>query len=177
MLPTSIVTTRLSLREPRVSDASRLFRAYTTDTEVTRYLVWRPHKAIKEAEEFIAICIEAWGDRSHFPYVVTLAGNEQAPIGMVEARPRGHMVDVGYVLARQFWGQGIMTEALAELTERCLAQPEYYRVQATCDVENLASARLLEKAGFSREGRLERYALHPNIGPEPRACFLYARCR
>ncbi|MGQ4878620.1 GNAT family N-acetyltransferase [Billgrantia sp. LNSP4103-1] len=177
MLPTSIVTTRLSLRQPRSSDASRLFRAYTMDAEVTRYLVWRPHKAITEAEAFIATCIEAWENRTRFPYIITLTSHEQEPIGMVEARPNGHTVDMGYVLARQFWGQGIMREALIELTERCLALPEYYRVQATCDVENLASIRLLEKAGFSREGRLERYALHPNISPEPRACLMYARCR
>lgn len=177
MLPNSIVTTRLSLREPRISDASHLFRTYTTDREVTRYLVWRPHEALTETEAFIATCLEAWRDRTRFPYIVTLTGNEQEPIGIVEARPRGHMVDMGYVLARQFWGQGIMPEALAELTERCLAQPECYRVQATCDVENLASSRLLEKCDFSREGRLERYALHPNISPEPRACFMYAKCR
>jgi [ribosomal protein S5]-alanine N-acetyltransferase len=49
--------------------------------------------------------------------------------------------------------------------------------QATCDVENLASQRALEKSGFNREGRLERYNIHPNVAAEPRACFMYAKCR
>jgi RimJ/RimL family protein N-acetyltransferase len=55
--------------------------------------------------------------------------------------------------------------------------PAFHRVQATCDVENTGSWRALEKAGFVREGRLERYTIHPNTDPEPRACYMYARCR
>ena len=47
-------------------------------------------------------------------------------------------------------------------------------VWATCDVDNLASARVLEKAGFEREGRLHNWIVHPNIGPEPRDCYVYA---
>jgi [ribosomal protein S5]-alanine N-acetyltransferase len=52
-----------------------------------------------------------------------------------------------------------------------------YRVHAACDVENIASQRALEKASFVREGRLERFTVHPNISPEPRPCFMYAKCR
>lgn len=43
--------------------------------------------------------------------------------------------------------------------------------------ENHSSQRTLEKAGFAREGRMERYMIHPNISAEPRACFMYSRCR
>ncbi|MCE8033275.1 N-acetyltransferase [Billgrantia tianxiuensis] len=177
MLPPRIDTERLTLREPRPTDGPVLYREYTTDPEVTRYMVWRPHQAPSETQEYVDVCIRAWKERSRFPYVMTFHGDEHEPIGMLEARPRGHTVDVGYVLARRHWRKGIMPEALTALTALCLAQPEVYRVQATCDVENLASARLLEKCGFVREGRLERHMLHPNIDPEPRACFLYARCR
>lgn len=176
MLPPRIETERLLLREPRSNDGPLLYRAYTTDPEVARYTIWRPHQSPSETQEYVDACIQAWQERTHFPYVVTLHRDEHPPIGMLEARPRGHMVDMGYVLARRYWQRGIMPEALTALTELCLAQPGIYRVQATCDVENLASARLLEKCGFRKEGRLERHALHPNISPEPRACFMYARC-
>lgn len=177
MLPSRIETERLILREPRPTDGPLLYQAYTADPEVTRYLVWRPHQALSETQQFIAACIKGWQARTHFPYVMTLQHAEHEPIGMLDARPRGHIVDVGYVLARRHWQRGIMPEALTALTEHCLAQPEIYRVQASCDVDNLASARLLEKCGFRQEGRLERYVVHPNLGDEPRACFMYALCR
>ena len=96
---------------------------------------------------------------------------------MIEARPQGTTVDIGYVLAQAHWGQGLMPEAIAAVATAALAVPAFFRVQATCDVENRPSQRALEKAGFLREGRLERFTVHPNISPEPRACYMYARCR
>jgi len=44
-------------------------------------------------------------------------------------------------------------------------------------VENLASARVLEKAGMHREGMLRRWSVHPNVSPEPRDCLCYAIVR
>jgi RimJ/RimL family protein N-acetyltransferase len=67
-----------------------------------------------------------------------------------------------------------MTEAVMSVTHWALAQPEIYRVWATCDVENVASARLLERVGMQREGVLHRWLLHPNVSNTPRDCFCYA---
>jgi [ribosomal protein S5]-alanine N-acetyltransferase len=50
-------------------------------------------------------------------------------------------------------------------------------VWAVCDVENAASARVLEKAGMRREGVLRRWAMHPNMGEEPRDSFCYAKVK
>jgi RimJ/RimL family protein N-acetyltransferase len=44
-------------------------------------------------------------------------------------------------------------------------------------VENIASARVMEKAGMAREGLLRRYVVHPNISAEPRDAYLYAVVR
>jgi RimJ/RimL family protein N-acetyltransferase len=96
---------------------------------------------------------------------------------MLEARLQPRTVDIGYVLQRQYWGAGLMPEAIEAFSELALALPEYFRIQATCDVENAASARTLEKSGFVREGRLERHTIIPNISGEPRASFMYARCK
>jgi ribosomal-protein-alanine N-acetyltransferase len=50
-------------------------------------------------------------------------------------------------------------------------------VWAVCDVDNLASARVLEKAGMGREGRLRRWVLHPNVSAAPRDCWCYAHVK
>ncbi|HBP20717.1 MAG TPA: N-acetyltransferase, partial [Planctomycetes bacterium] len=58
--------------------------------------------------------------------------------------------ELGYVLAREHWGQGVMSEVLLALAEHLLVPAGLARLWAVCDVANLGSARALEKAGFSR---------------------------
>jgi [ribosomal protein S5]-alanine N-acetyltransferase len=92
-------------------------------------------------------------------------------------RPEPYRLDCGYVLARPFWGHGLMTEALAEAARWAMGQADIWRIGAVCDLDNFASARVMEKAGLAREGILRRWLVHPNIGPEPRDCFSYALTR
>lgn len=176
-LPQRLQTARLVLRAPRPADAPRIFDAYTQDLEVARYMVWRPHTSIGETAAFIDWCIETWVSGRGRPYVLAQRGNEAVPIGMLEVRLLGNTVDIGYVLQRASWGAGLMTEAMEAVSTAALRLPACFRVQATCDTENHASARVLEKSGFVREGRLERHAILPNLGAQPRASLMFARCR
>lgn len=176
-LPDEIVTKRLILRQPKPSDAAALFNAYTQDIEVARYMVWVPHQSVTETESFITYCCEAWSSGNARPYIISLQDSPHQPIGMLEARLQAHTVDIGYVLGRKHWGSGLMPEAVATLADIALADPSCFRVQATCDIENMASARTLEKAGFTRESVLQRCTVHPNISAAPRACFMYASCK
>lgn len=89
-------------------------------------------------------------------------------------QPAPHRLEFGYVLARPFWGQGLMTEALTEVADWALRQDHVFRISAVCDVENIGSARVMEKAGLIREGMPRRLMIHPNVSDEPRDCFSYA---
>lgn len=175
-LPEPIETPRLLLRRPRADDAQAIFDAYTQDERVCKYMIWSPHRELAETERFITGCGVAWEAGARNAYVLADAGTGRA-VGMLEARLQGSTVDIGYVLAPALWGRGLMTEAIRALTSAALARPQFFRVQASCDVTNTASARTLEKAGFVREGRLERHTIHPNLSSEPRPCFMYARVR
>lgn len=175
-VPASLHTARLRLRRPRPSDADTIFAAYAGDADVCRFLIWRPHGSVAETREFIALCVSAWDGCSHFPYVIT-ARDADAAIGMIHVRVVRNGAELGYVLARSHWGKGLMVEAICAVTDAALAGAEIHRVQACCDVDNKQSQRVLEKAGFRCEGRLERHSVHPNMAPEPRDRFMYARCR
>jgi RimJ/RimL family protein N-acetyltransferase len=177
MLPTSFETARLVARLPIASDSEQLFAAYTSKPEVSRYMMWRPHTELSTTEAFVSECIAAAAAGTRFPYVLARQELPGVPVGMLEARPVNHRVDLGYVLAPAHWGQGLMPEAISSLAALALAQAGFFRVQAFCDVENLPSQRALEKARFVREGRHERFIVHPNLGAEPRPCYMYARCR
>lgn len=176
-LPARIETARLCLRRPALADTRSLFEAYTQDHEVCRYMVWTPHASEAATRAFIESCIAVWSDGSRRPYVIAEPAGADSAIGMIEARFLGTTVDVGYVLARSFWGRGFVPEALSALADTALGSPTIFRVQATCDIENTPSQRALEKSGFIREGRLARHTVHPNLSPEPRDCFLYAKVR
>jgi ribosomal-protein-alanine N-acetyltransferase len=95
---------------------------------------------------------------------------------MIDIRMETH-ANLGYVLARPFWNRGYMTEAVVAVSSWALEQEEIARVWAVCDVENIASARVLEKAGFEREGMLERWMVLPNRGTEPRDCYCYGKVK
>ncbi len=171
--PEHIESARLVLRIPTPADAAAIFNSYARDTEVLRYLTWQPHQNIQETEAFLSDCTAAWDGNTRFPYLITLKESGEV-IGMIEMRINGFKADVGYVLSRRYWGKGMATEALRNLVDWALRQESIHRVWALCDVDNPASARVLEKVGMQREGILRRQIIHPNIGDEPRDCYCYA---
>ena len=176
LLPERIETDRLLLRRPQRPDADAIFGAYCQDPEVCRYMVWTPHARLADTQQFVEGCIKAWTGGDVWPYML-VRRTDDLVMGMIEARCAGHRLNIGYVLAKAHWGRGYGPEAVRAVTELALAQPGLFRVEATCDVDNLASARVLEKCGFAREGRLARYTVHPNLSPDPRDGWLYAKTR
>jgi ribosomal-protein-alanine N-acetyltransferase len=175
-LPTQFTTARLTLRQPELADAPALFTAYAQDPEVTRFLVWRPHPDLATTQTYIERCLSGWKANTEYCYAITERANATL-LGMISLRVRDWSASLGYVLARSAWGQGIMPEAAQALTEFVLQQSAMYRVWAVCDVENTASARVMEKIGMMREGLMRRGVLHPNISSEPRDCWVYAKVK
>ena len=161
-----------------MDDASTIFRTYATDPEVTRFLSWRPHADLGETETVVAAFQRQWAtDDGERVLIICEPTAPRDTLGTIGMRLKGHQVQFGYVIARPHWGKGYLTEALGVLVSWSLSQPEIWRVQAFCDAENKASARVMEKVGMHFEGRLHRYFVHPNISTEPRDCLLYARVR
>jgi [ribosomal protein S5]-alanine N-acetyltransferase len=171
--PELLATTRLQLRLPTQADAESIFRGYAQDSEVTKYLTWQPHQDLATTRAFLERCLRCWDEETAFPWVI-MRNADHALLGMIEVRLDGFRADLGYGLARPYWGHGYATEAVQAVVRWALSQENIYRVWATCDVENLASARVLEKAGMQREGILRRFIIHPNISSEPRHCYCYA---
>jgi len=176
MLPDRFETPRLILRPIAADDAPAIFAGYAQDPEVVRFVLWRPHQSIADTEDYIARCMAASPDRER-TYAV-LGRPDGALLGTFALRrPEFYRVDCGYVLARPFWGRGLMTEALSAVALWAMQQQGIWRIGAVCDVENRASARVMEKAGLQREGILRRWIIHPIVSAEPRDCFSYAMVR
>ncbi|MAF82909.1 MAG: GNAT family N-acetyltransferase [Gammaproteobacteria bacterium] len=173
-LPEEIETPRLLLSAPVADDAGRIFSAYAQDQEVCLYMTWKPHESEATVCEFVQDCIHDWVSGSRFAYIIRYRDSNLL-IGMLDARVQEDVVDIGYVLARQHWGAGLMPEAIQGLAVAALSNQNINRIQATRHVDNNASQRALEKSGFIQEGRLARHLIHPNISPEPGPCYMYSR--
>jgi RimJ/RimL family protein N-acetyltransferase len=176
MLPDSFHTARLILRPIAMADSGPIFETYARDPEVTRFLTWRPHQSPEDVTVYIAHCLTASGTTSR-TYVLT--GRDDGVIrgGFDLRHVEAHRMEFGYVLARRWWGQGLMTEVLTEVAAWALRQDGVFRIASVCDVENIGSARVMEKSGLAREGLVRRWLVHPNISDEPRDCLVYAAVR
>jgi [ribosomal protein S5]-alanine N-acetyltransferase len=176
MLPDGFKTARLILRPIAKSDAPAVFAGYAQDPEVLRFLSFRPHRTLSDTRAYIERCTAARGNRS-CTYVLIGRADRRLLGAFDLRRPEPHRLGFGYALARAHWGRGLMTESLVAVVDWGMRQDEIWRIGDICDVENLASARVMQKAGLDREGVLRRWIVHPNVGSEPRDCFSYARVR
>ncbi|XP_023527199.1 uncharacterized protein LOC111790509 [Cucurbita pepo subsp. pepo] len=134
------------------------FMVWASDEKAARSCSWEPYQDISDAIKYIndqvlshpwhrAICVDGRPVGA-----ISVTANEAA-----RDRCRG---ELGYVLGSKFWGKGIGTAAVKLVAERIFVErPELERLEALVDVENLASQRVVEKAGFQREGVLRKYGV------------------
>ena len=174
--PALLETGRLHLRRPQIEYAPLIFESYAQDSEVTRYLCWRPHQSLDDSVKAMEDRLRDWNEGREYAWFIFERTSNRL-IGSIAARMEGPRVNLGYVLSRPVWGNGYMTEAAKAVISWAFSFPTVYRVWALCDVENLASARVLEKAGMTREGTLKQFGVHPNITTAPRDCYSYAIVR
>jgi [ribosomal protein S5]-alanine N-acetyltransferase len=172
--PEEVETERLRLRWPTEADAEEIFARFASDPEVTRYMLWKPHRSVEDTYAFLrkrdTDPVIAGGQRWLLRLKTT--GLLLGMIGCRRIEP--HVLQFGYCLARDSWGQGYATEATRAMVPIWIALPEIERVQAFCDPTNVASAKVLERSGLQYEGTLRRYVVSPNFDNEARDARLYA---
>ncbi|MBE9226350.1 GNAT family N-acetyltransferase [Phormidium sp. LEGE 05292] len=172
--PKVFITERLILRRSRLWDAAAIFE-YASDPKVIHYMDYCPRTDVSEVVKFLEEQSQQWKSGS-FSWVLTVKPDDR-PIGTIACWLEDHKAGFGYLLHQQYWGQGYATEAARVVVEWAIGLPNIYRVWATCDTENAASIRVLEKCGLVFEGRLRCYSVRPNISAIPRDVLMYAKVR
>ena len=159
------------LNNLNAGDSASLYRLIS-DWNVVRHMLIPLAESEDDARRFIAGAGEIHaGIRWQTSAIRWEAGGDLIGVcglGVMEERQDA---EAWYLLDPKYWGQGIVTEAVAQLLVLAFDDFLLHRVWATCLPENPASTRVLEKAGFRREGVL-RQSLR--IHGEWRDCWLYA---
>ncbi|HZM76879.1 MAG TPA: GNAT family protein [Candidatus Limnocylindrales bacterium] len=147
-------TQRLVIRRFRAEDAPA-FAAYRSDPDVARYQSWIPPLPPGRAAELVGEF--ASGDPTvagWYQYAIALREAPDVLIGDVGVLLHQNLMqaEIGFSLNRRYQGHGYATEAVRAMLEYLFTELKLRRVSAECDARNTASARLLERVGFQREG-------------------------
>ncbi|HEX8383992.1 MAG TPA: GNAT family protein [Sphingomonas sp.] len=141
---------RLLFRPQRIDDAAALFDVYG-DVDLMRFWSSAPHGSVAETIVYLTPGARSSDWRG---WAITMGGSDRA-IGTVAAgRRREGVAELGYMLARAYWGRGIAREAVTRLLDLLFLEERHRRVFADIDPGNAPSTRLVEALGFRREGLL-----------------------
>lgn len=164
---------RIVLRPFRPEDVDDVF-AYASDPETTRFVEWEPHRNRQETATYIERC--RLPSRDCFTFAVEHRRLIRV-IGAVDIRVLNRVWrtgEIGYTIARPFWGQGYNIEAGELLLRFGFEELRLRRIQALCDVANRRSYRTMEKLGMVRDRVILQARFDRGI-PIDRYCYVITR--
>jgi ribosomal-protein-alanine N-acetyltransferase len=161
--PRQVDTHRLTLVAPGSDDAELIFERYASVPEVTRYLGWPQHRSVADTRGFLEFSTKEWERWPAGPYLIRSRDDGRLLGGTGLSFQDENTAITGYVLAKDSWGQGYASEALAAMIDLA-CQIGVTRMEALCHPQHRASWRILEKAGFLRDSACIQSEF-PNLAP------------
>lgn len=152
----SIETTRLLLRRFEAGDASSMFDNWASDPLVCKFLSWGPHRDISVTRKRINDWLMNYEYDDTYNWAICIKSKNEA-LGSISVElfdDHEKYCEIGYCISREYWNYGLMTEALRAVMHYLFFDIGYEKIQAKHDVLNIASGRVMQKAGMKFEGIL-----------------------
>ena len=163
-LPT-IDASRIRLRWISEKNTDAFYAIYS-NPEVMRYWSTPPLSDREAAGKLISEIHDLFQRRMILKWGIALRSDDRliGSITLFNLSFPHRRAEIGYALAREYWGQGYMTEALMALLQYTFADLDLHRIEADVDPRNTASIKTVERLGFKREGILrERWQVNGEI--------------
>ena len=113
----------------------------------------------QDGKDFISAMLSADGNAT-FAFAITINNIAIGSIGIFrQGNIHRQTAELGYYIAEEYWGKGIMTEAVKQICEYVFGNSDIIRIYAEPFAYNISSCRVLEKAGFQYEGTLRNNAV------------------
>ena len=113
----------------------------------------------QDGKEFISAMLSA-DENETFAFAIMVDDKVVGSIGIFrQGNIHSQTAELGYYIAEEYWGKGIMTEAVKQICEYVFAKSDIIRIYAEPFAYNIASCRVLEKVGFQYEGTLRSNAV------------------
>ena len=168
-----IETERLHLRPLSTADAPAIFRM-RSDSETMRFWDWPPAKNQSDVSETIAAQIDDMESGRSIYWAICLEDNAIGCCDLSEIDRQHTRAEIGYIFARNYWGQGLAQEAMKAVVGYAFGALELQRLYARIHAKNEASRRLLTRLGFSYEGTLRSHVVRDGAR---RDCQIYGLLR
>ena len=155
-------TKRLVLRKFRWDDAFGMYKNWANSPNVTKFLIWEPYKNVDDVKEYIQSVIDGYENPKKYDWVIEdkSLGEVIGNISVVNIDEHISCAKIGYCLGEAFWHKGIMSEALKRVIEFLFDEVGCNRIEATHDVANPNSGKVMEKCGLKYEGTLRQSAVN-----------------
>jgi RimJ/RimL family protein N-acetyltransferase len=171
---TTLTMDDLVLRPWRPTDAPAV-HAICQDPEIARWVTIPQPFTPAAADAFIEGALQMWRDGTGAPFAIVDVATERILGAVTRFGPDGHQATFGLWLAREARGRGVGTRALRLLADWTFATTAVIRIDSFIMVGNEPSERMVERAGFRREGVLRAWDLHHDGVPVD--CVVYSRIR
>ena len=159
MLSPKLETKRLILRRYKEEDIDAMYEIIT-DERLSKYIKYPEYTKEKELE-----CIKDWiknaDDSSNEKWVMELKDTGEI-VGNIDVNTvvkKHNYCNVGYTVRYKYWGNGYAAEALKVVSDYLL-DSGYYLVECSCNELNRQSSRVMEKAGFKKDGYIANRRLN-----------------
>ncbi len=151
-IPT-LTTARLTLRRMKTSDWRDMYE-YAHQEKVTKYLLWEPHKAPEQTQDYLRYLQAQYRAGDFYDWAVVLNDEKKmiGTCGFTSLDFVNNCAEVGYVLNPAYWGKGIAAEALRRVMDFGFMELNVHRIEAKYIVGNDNSRRVMEKCGMAFEG-------------------------
>jgi RimJ/RimL family protein N-acetyltransferase len=152
----TLETKQLILRKYVIEDSPSFFRNVMSDEKVFEYFAFGPHQSEVETEREVKGYLADYEDEKTYLWAITEKDNSEV-IGKI-AIDDSYLIfmqtcEVGYMIGSKWWGKGYATEALTAVINY-LFEEEVYLIEAKYSSQNLASGKVLVKAGMIKEAVL-----------------------
>ncbi|MFM9946021.1 MAG: GNAT family N-acetyltransferase [Bacteroidia bacterium] len=149
-----IKTERLKLREASLSDLEKV-QELNSLPETDKYNTLGIPGSIDQTKELMLPWIDSQRDEPRKKFVLCIENKEKEFVGLIGINLGEHKysrAEIWYKILPQFWNKGYASEVVNSVLSFCFTELKLHRVEAGCATENIASARVLEKCGFTKEG-------------------------
>lgn len=149
--PPTLRTERLILRRLKPSDVFDVF-AYSSSEEVTKYLLWYPHKTIMETKRYLAYVKKKYKELSFYDFGIEYEGKIIGTVGFTRLDVKLGIGEIGYVISDKHHRKGFAPEAAKRLIDFGFKVLALNRIEARYLSDNIGSQRVAEKCGMKKEG-------------------------
>ncbi len=148
------------IRKWELSDAKDLAAALSNKKVQSNLRDGLPYPYTEQdGKDFISAMLSA-DENESFSFAITVDNIVIGSIGIFrQDNIHRQTAELGYYIAEEYWGKGIMTEAVRQICEYVFTESNIIRIYAEPFAYNTASCRVLEKAGFQYEGTLRSNAV------------------